>query len=365
MKISDKARQQAESCRFCWMCRHVCPIGNADGQERNNARARALMVSYVIRGTEKLEDIATNMYECSLCGACANNCKTGWDPRLFIQEVKTQIILEGKEPEYIRKLLDNYSSCGAVFGKMDKGAQQLLQKMQEEYSDGKVLLLAGEMAVNKDAESLEKTLKLLSKGSESICLDKSADNTGYSLWYLTGKTKETVECARKCAEALNKYEKVVVYNPVELSFIRHEWKEWGITLKARVVGLNEELLDLINNDKLKVRKSDIEYSLQDNFAYARELDDVTSGRQLIEKVGIVKDMLLINKEANLAGQLIMNEYMPNTMKLVAKNRWMNAMNMGCKTLVTENPDEHVLLKENVPEGYKVITVEEMVLDNLA
>ena len=62
MKISDKARQQAESCRFCWMCRHVCPVGNADGQERNTARARALLVSYVLRGTEKLP-IAVEFYQ--------------------------------------------------------------------------------------------------------------------------------------------------------------------------------------------------------------------------------------------------------------------------------------------------------------
>ena len=226
MKISDKARQQAESCRFCWMCRHVCPIGNADGQERNNARARALMVSYVLRGTEKLEDIAPNMYECTLCGACANNCKTGWDPRLFIQEVKTQIILEGKAPLHIKQLLEKYMQNGTIFDENP-------QKLYDEFKDGKVLLLAGQNAVYKDQESVKKATKLL-----EARLDKDADDTGYTLWYLTGKTDETIKQAKKSAQALNKYERVVVYNPVELSFILHEWKEWGIDVTTKVVSLN-------------------------------------------------------------------------------------------------------------------------------
>ena len=357
MKISEKARQHAESCRFCWMCRHVCPIGNADGQERNNARARALMVSYVIRGTEKLEDIADNIYECTLCGACTNNCKTGWDPKLFIQEVKTQIVLEGKTPEYIAQLLEKYAQNGTIF-------EENVEKLYQKYSEGKVLLLAGQNAIYKDSAAVEKALQLLEKGGVKARLEKEADDTGFALWFLAGKTNETVEQAKKSTAVLNKYEKVIVYNPVDLSLILHEWKEWGVEVKAQLVGFNEELLRLINEGQLKVKKSSKEYSLKDSYAYARELDDVKSGRELIEKVGVVKDMLLIGKEANLAGHLIMNEYMPEKMVAVAENRWVNAKNMNCHTLVTENPDEHVLLAKTAPEGYKVITVEEMILENL-
>ena len=357
MKISDKARQHAESCRFCWMCRHVCPIGNADGQERNNARARALMVSYVLRGTEKLEDIADNIYECTLCGACTNNCKTGWDPKLFIQEVKSQIVLEGKTPAYIQQLLEKYMQKGTIF-------DEKVEKLYQKHSEGKVLLLAGQVAVYKDGKAVENALALLEKAGVKARLDKEADDTGCLLWFLAGKLNETIEQAKKSAEALNKYEKVIVYNPVELSLILHQWKEWGVEVKAKVVSFNEELLRLLKEGKLKVKKSEKEYSLQDSYAYARELDDEKSGRELIEKVGVVKDMLLIGKEANLAGHLIMNEYMPEKMVLVAQNRWVNAKNMNCHTLVTENPDEHVLLAKTAPKGYKVITIEEMILENL-
>ena len=113
-----------------------------------------------------------------------------------------------------------------------------------------------------------------------------------------------------------------------------------------------------------MKKSANEYSFQDNYAYARELDDCETGRKLIEKVGVNMEMLLIGKEANAAGQAIMAEYMPDVMTQVAKDRWKNAENMGCRTLVTESPAEYVALKAAAPQGDRVISVEEMLLENL-
>jgi hypothetical protein len=60
----------------------------------------------------------------------------------------------------------------------------------------------------------------------------------------------------------------------------------------------------------------------------------------------------------------MAEYMPDVMEQVAKDRWFNAKNMDCKTIVTENPAEYVALKATAPQGYRVISVEEMLLENM-
>ncbi len=349
MNISEKAKQQVESCRFCWMCRHVCPIGNADGQERNNARARALMISYVLRGTEKLEDAADNIYECTLCGACTNNCKTGWDPKIFISEVRTELVLSGKAPSYIKALLKRYFDKKTIFSGEPADIYGRVEGKD-------ALVHFGLSAVYNDQETVKKALSLL----KNVSTNKEAEDSGYILYFLTGKTKETVEQAEKCAKELNKYKEVVVYNPVELSFMLHQFKEWGIEIKAKLVSFNEKLLEL----KLPVKKGNKEYTLQDNYAATRELDDLESGRKLIELVGVNKEMLLIHKEANMAGNLIMNEYMHDKIMDVARNRWNNAINMGCKTIVTTNPDEHVMLKKTTPEGYRVITIEEMLIENM-
>ena len=68
MLLTKKSNEIIDSCRFCWMCRHICPIGNATGQERNNARARALSLSLVNRNAAELSgSVADNIYECARC----------------------------------------------------------------------------------------------------------------------------------------------------------------------------------------------------------------------------------------------------------------------------------------------------------
>ena len=358
MNITEKSKNIIDNCRFCWMCRHVCPIGNATGLERNTARARAMGASLVVRNATELKEIAENIYECTLCGACTNNCMTGFDPKVFIQELKTEIVLNGVAPTYIMDLLEKYTTMGNVFGKT---ACACLDDLYN--TDSETALFVGQDVLYKSPESVKNAVALLNKAGVSVSLDKNQDS-GAALWFLTGKTQETQNAAKACAEMLNQYKTVIVYDPVDLKLMLHEYKEWGIEITAKVVGFNEYLLALIENGKLAVKKTANEYTLQDNYAYARELDDSETGRKLIEKVGVNKEMLLIGKEANRAGQLIMAEYMPDVIVQVAKDRWQNAINMDCKTMVTENPAEYVALKATAPDGYRVISVEEMLLENM-
>lgn len=358
MNVTKNAKNIIDNCRFCWMCRHICPIGNATGQERNTARARSFAISMVERGSTELSEVVDNVYECTLCGACTNNCMTGFDPKVFVQETKTEIVLSGLAPDYILSLIEKYMQYGNVYG------MEMPSELEALYSDGDDLLfLAGASASLRAPECVARALSLISSAGEKAAFTKIQD-TGLQMWFLSGKTQETQNAARAFAEHANKYRRIVVYDPCDLAFIRHEYREWGIEISAELISFNEYLLSLIKCGKINVIKGSTEYTLQDSYAYARELDDTESGRALINAAGISREMLLIGKEANLAGHLIMAEYMPKVMRDVALGRWQNAINMGCKTLVTENPDEYLALKESCPDGYRVITVEEMLLENM-
>ena len=117
MIMSEKSKQHVDSCRFCWMCHHICPIGNATGHERSTARARALGISLVNRGAIDLKEIMDNIYECGTCGACVHDCVTGWDPVMFTKETRLQAALEDKLPPYINTLVDNCLETGNAYGK--------------------------------------------------------------------------------------------------------------------------------------------------------------------------------------------------------------------------------------------------------
>ena len=43
--ISQNALHHAEKCRFCWMCRHLCPVQHQTGKELSTPRAKGLLLS--------------------------------------------------------------------------------------------------------------------------------------------------------------------------------------------------------------------------------------------------------------------------------------------------------------------------------
>ena len=76
--ISQNALHHAEKCRFCWMCRHLCPVQHQTGKELNTPRAKGLLLSMVNKKAQEFDkDMGQAMYECLLCDACTNDCATG------------------------------------------------------------------------------------------------------------------------------------------------------------------------------------------------------------------------------------------------------------------------------------------------
>lgn len=58
------------------------------------------------RGMPMEEDTAKTMYECLLCGACTNDCATGYDPLIYIREGRTQALVNGVAPDYVKEAIN-------------------------------------------------------------------------------------------------------------------------------------------------------------------------------------------------------------------------------------------------------------------
>lgn len=359
MRFTQKSKEHLDSCRFCWMCRHICPIGNATGQERNNARARALGLSLVARdAVEYSEDIINNVYECALCGACVKECVTGWDPVMFTKEARLGAALDGKLPDYILKLINNLQSKGNIYG-ADK-AQSAVAGL----GDSETLLFIGEDATYKAPECAVKAIELLKKAGVDFTLLEDEPNSGYSMDFMIGAAAETKSVMENCAKTLSKFKTVICYDPADAKVMKREYKEWGIELNAEVKTFTEYLAELINSGKIKVNKGDRSYTPQDSFLLARDLEETEPLREILSACGSIKEMLLNKKDTMLAGNLIMNEYMPDVIERVASDRWINARNMNTRILVTASPAEYVMLKKTKPEGVELKKIEEVVAECL-
>ncbi len=358
MLISQKSKDTIESCRFCWMCRHICPIGNATGQERNTARARALSLSLVERGAEPLAEVADNVFECALCGACTQDCATGYDPVLFTNEVRFEIASNGVMPEYIKTLVANVMETGNVYGEKEYSAE-LKKEIESLPKTADTLLFLGKDAIYKSPESAINAIKLLKAMKVDFTVLADEPDSGYTMNFLIGAANETKEIMTKCAKELS-FKTVVCYDPADAKTFLREYKEWNIALSADVKTFTAFIAE--NLDKLSIRKSDKVFTVQDSCILTRDLDDCDSVRKIIDACGESREMLLNKKATVLAGNLIMNEYMPEVMEKVASNRVKSAKNMDAEIIVTSSVAEYVLLKKvsDIP----VITIEEVVLQCL-
>ena len=353
MQFTTKSKEHIDACRFCWMCHHVCPIGNATGLERNTARARAMSLSLVARDAiDYSDDIIDNVYECSLCGGCMTDCVTGWDPVMFTKEARLGAALDGKLPSYIMEMVQNVLEKGNIYGETD------FDKIPD-IKNGDILLFLGENTRVKGCA--KKALELLDKADVKYSLLKDEPNSGYSLDFMIGAANETKTVMENCAKTLNEYKTVVCYDPADAKVMKREYKEWGIDLKAEVVTFTQFVANLIKDGKLSPKKSENVYTVQDSPLLSRDLEETQPVRDILESCGSLKEVLLNRQYTMLASNFVMANYLPNVMKKTAECRWTNAKTAGAKILVTESTAEYNELCAIKPENIEIMKLEEAVL----
>ena len=360
MIMSEKSKQHVESCRFCWMCHHICPIGNATGHERSTPRARALGISLVNRNAIDIDEIMDNIYECACCGACVHDCVTGWDPVMFTKEVRLQAAIEDKLPEYINKMVDNCLDTGNPYGK-SAICGKLAEAISAHSKKTDTLLYLGTDARYMACEQAVKAIKVLETAGVEFSVLADETSTGAQLDFLIGATDETREAMKNAASVMNEYKTVILYDPEDSKAVKQTYGEYGIEVSAKAVTYTAFLAELVKNGALKGRKSDKTVVFQDPFQLARDLSETEEARVVIEEFATLGEMHLNRKETVFAGNILMAAYMPSVMKLVAERRIFNAKSIGAKTIVTASVSEYISLKNAKDEEIEILSLEDLIL----
>ncbi len=358
--MTENSKKHVDSCRFCWMCRHICPIGNATGLERNTSRARALGLSLVNRGTYELKDVIDNVYECACCGACTKECVTGWDPVMFTKEARLDAALDGVLPEYINVLIDNCMETGNAYG-LTEVADVLKEAMAAHADKKEVLLFLGVDAMYKVPEAAVNAIKVLEKAGVEFSVLAEEPASGQQMEYLVSAANETKEQMNACAKVLNGFGKVVVFDPQDAKVFKREYKEWGVELTPEVVTFTAFLCELVKNGKLAAANTGKAVVYQDPFQLARDLGETEEAREVIHAFAVCGEMLCYGKDTMWAGNLLMKEWMPEVMLQVAADRINNAKGVKADTIVTASVSEYASLKAVAQDEVKVVSLEELVL----
>ncbi len=347
--FSEKACKHADACRFCWMCRHLCPVQLVSGKETNTPRAKGLLVSMIERGMPFDKDTAKTMYECMLCGACTNDCVTGFDPLIFIREGRTQAIVNGFAPKAVEDVIAKVTETGNIYG-----ANETKVNFDGIAESGDVLVWLGETARYSTPCVANAFFAILKKAGVEFAALKDEPASGSALGDLMGFVEDVRAQAAKAGEAIAKTgaKKLVVLDSYDAALMRHEYKDWGIDL-PEVVTATAFVDELIKSGKLAPKKEAMVVSYHDGSRLARDLDEHQPARDILAAMGCELHEMWQNKRlAKCCGSAVAGQFMPETRAKVAANRWNDVKRTDAKVLVASCPQSTEALYATVPEGYE-------------
>lgn len=107
--IKAEIQETVDRCIKCGMCKSLCPVFSVLREEFNSPRGRAILLS---------DDIYDKViFKCNLCKACERKCPLNLKVWEAIMKAREVMVLEGKELEENKEMIENIRKTGNPFGK--------------------------------------------------------------------------------------------------------------------------------------------------------------------------------------------------------------------------------------------------------
>lgn len=347
--ISQNALRHAEKCRFCWMCRYLCPVQNQTGRELNTPRAKGLLLSMVKKGTQIFDkDMAGTMYECVLCEACTNDCATGYQPPLFIREARTEAVVSELAPKAVMSLIDNALTSGNIYG---------AEKPSYSQEGTDVLVYIGEVAAIKVSGMAKNLLAVLAKAGVSAKVLAEEPASGAMLGDLMGYTEEVRQQAKACADAINAAGlPVVVLDSYDAEIMKQKYPEWDCELRTDVYTATAYVGKLIGEGRLATKAATgIRGACHDDDRLARTFREFEPIRSMAKAAGYeTGEMFNHGTLARSCGTAVAYGYMPEIVAKIAGSRWADLQRTENTAMLVASPEAYLCLHICVPEGRKLV-----------
>ena len=166
---------------------------------------------------------------------------------------------------------------------------------------------------------------------------------------------------QNAAKAMNGFKTVVCYDPADANLVKQTYGEYGIELDCKVVTYTSFLAELVKDGSLKATNTGKTVVYQDPFQLARDLEETEEARAVISAFATLHEMHLNRGETVWAGNILMAQYIPDVMKLIAGRRIFNAKSLNESTIVTASVSEYASLKAAADENIEILSIEDLIL----
>lgn len=332
MTLADRAPTY-NLCRFCLMCRHVCPVGRTTKREANTPHGWALLIASVDRGQMQWDaDSIDTLYECADCGLCQSFCVTDQPLPSAIVAARAHVASLGAAPKSVAELNAKLQQWGNPYKEVAPAA-----------SNGKAgtALFVGAAAQHLRPQTLEAARRLL----DALAIQHTLIGVGRSSAYLPyslglRETAQTLAQATLAEIAAAGCEQVVVLTAEDVHTFKNVWRELGLALPAGVEIV--ELISLLDQyaEKFNLRSNDAALTYHDPAHTPRLPGRAAIARKLLSALTTqpLHEMFWREQRAAPGGAAGGLEFThPDLAEKMTRERLAEAASTGAHLLVTEDP----------------------------
>jgi Fe-S oxidoreductase len=248
-----------EGCRYCLMCRHVCPVTRVTYNEASSPHGWALMIASVRRGQLQWDaETVDLLYQCADCGLCQSFCVTDQPLPQAIVAARAEVVAAGHASAAVAAVDAALQRWGNVYGASP--AQPAAP------GQSPVALLAGAAAWHHDRAGMQAARTLLNSVAHDHALLRVGCSSGY-LAYTLGLHDTARALARATVEEIRRAgcRTLVVLAPQQLHMLTTVYPLLGVPLpdSVEVVELTVLLATLLDAGRLKLRSSALDLAYHD------------------------------------------------------------------------------------------------------
>ncbi len=293
MEIENN-KETIKACKYCLMCKHVCPSGSYKYSESDYTRGRALLLDRVLtKKNEYSEDIVNAIYNCFLCGSCWAHCEGNFNLTEAIKSSRFDITSLGLEPERVRKIRESILANGHPY------YEEKLKPIEIEYDKHcGILYYLGPDIRFKEKYVVEAAKKVIKAASNCFKVLDNEPVTGKIL-YLLGYKQEAIAKAKILYKAIleTKPKFLIVSDSLSYNAFVSDYPNWGLDLRkaTKIMHISEFVID----SKIKFKKLKMKATLVDSEYLSRFSGLGGPPREILKGVFRENFIELRHKEKNM------------------------------------------------------------------
>lgn len=350
-------------CALCPnMCRFDCPVARVGNSEALTPAAKSRIAYLMEMGEIDFSgEFVDLMYKCAGCDASREWCPFDFSVEDLLVGVREDIVDKGLAPKALLELKDKLEKNHQIYN-------QSLIPPDTEAEKARILYFMGCTARAKVPDVVNTNIKLLEKSGLDFATIPDEWCCGAPLSTL-GFKDSFYKFAEHNSRLINKSKcRTLVCDCPECAYVFRElYPKIGFRLKAEILPMNQFLLRLVEENKIKPAGLQGEFVYHDPCALSRKLNVCSAPRELLKSIpGLeLKETYFSHRETRCCGMGgMLGITNPEISSKIGESR-ISELKEVCSNIVTACPTCELAFKNaNKDKRVKVYDISEVLLKSL-